>query len=315
MRVDVLDLLSYYNIEGIIRGSEFAFRCPFHNDRDPSANFNIHNSLWTCFRCKIGGNSIDFVSLIESWEYKQAELWLRNRYGGFYKPASLFKEISKYTETQFDKIYSDSVLNQYQVDHPYWRTRGIGPKIRKKFELGYDSSSARVTIPIRDHTGKLVGVQGRTILKSVDEDKYKFIQPFSKKQHIFGLHLMDTTDEVVVVEGLIAAIRLYSLGIPCVSTMGSVVSIKQAQFLSSFKKVFMLFDDDDAGTYGMFGPLNKPKSNIAAWKRINSKVYIPTISYEDIDNLTKEEIQNILFTSKIAEIWVPILKSKKLCFV
>lgn len=311
MRIDTLDLLAFYNIEGILRGPEFAFKCPFHNDRDPSANFNIDTSLWTCFRCKIGGNSIDFVSQLEDWDYQRAEMWLRNRYGGFYKPASLSMEISRRISKKEYQKYPEDVLEQYDYPTRYWDNREIGKKTQKQFELGFDRQSARATIPIRSLNGDLVGVQGRTVIEG-EPNKYKFLYRCNKKQHLYGLHLIDHSDCVVVVEGVVAAIRLNGLGIPSVATMGSVVSWEQASHLSSFSKVYMLFDDDDAGNYGMFGPTNKPQSKVAAWKKIDSKVYIPRNPYSDIDGLSSDQIKEILGESMLAQVWVPILQSKRL---
>lgn len=314
MRIDVLDLLSYYNIDIVLRGEEAAFACPFHNDRDPSANANLIIAKWTCHRCKIGGSMIDFVSRLENWGYKRAEKWIRSRYGGFYKPASLLKEVTMILEKAEDRFYSEKVLEKYNFWHKYWASRGVTKELAERWTLGYDPKTSRVTIPIRSHTGKLAGVQGRTVLKN-DTNKYTFIKNFSKKRHLYGIHLIEDSDWVVVVESVMNVIKLDSMGIPAVSTMGSSVSEDQASTLNSFGKVYMLFDNDEAGWLGMLGPTESPekfrKSKLAAWKKINSKVYIPSIEdYDDIDNLNKEEILEIIKTSKNAQVTVPIRVSK-----
>lgn len=314
MRIDVLDLLAYYNIDIVLRGEEAAFACPFHNDRDPSANANLVIAKWTCHRCKIGGSMIDFVSRLENWPYKKAERWIRDRYGGFYKPASLLKEVEMILKKAENRVYSEKILDKYRFYHKYWANRGVSKQTAEKWNLGYDARTQRVTIPIRRFDGKLVGVQGRTVLKNED-NKYTFIHNFSKKRHLHGLHLIDHGDWVVVVESVMNAIRISEMDIPTVSVMGSVVSEEQAQLLDSFNKVYMLLDNDEAGWVGMLGPTESPekfrRSKVAAWKKIHSKVYIPsTEDYDDVDNLDKEQILDIINTSKNAQIMVPLSMSK-----
>jgi len=314
-RVDVLDLLSYYNIEIILRGEEASFSCPFHNDRDPSASINIFTGNWTCYREKIGGTPIDFVSWLEHWEYKKADLWLRNRYGGFYKPASLLKEINRTLNIQEFQIYPNSVLERFSSKTAYWKKRGLSKESIIKYELGYDAKTKRVTIPIRDHDGRLVGVQGRAIdtVGEKEHGKYLFLYDLPKRQYLYGLHLIDSSSYVVVVEGVVPTIRLMEMGIPCVSTLGSVVSVNQAYLLNGFEKVYMLYDNDEAGWDGMIGPPNKPNSQLAAWKKIKTKVYIPTNEdYSDIDGLDKDSILDIIKTSKNAHVNIPIANSKAL---
>lgn len=58
-------VLARYNIEPGYNGS---FRCPFHDDRRPSAGIyeNKHNEQrWKCFACEAGGSGIDFVMWME----------------------------------------------------------------------------------------------------------------------------------------------------------------------------------------------------------------------------------------------------------
>lgn len=314
-RVDVLDLMAFYNIEVIIRGEEAQFKCQFHNDKDPSSSINIITGNWTCYRCKIGGSPIELVSRLEGWEFKKADLWLRNRYGGFFKPASLLGEVSRYLKNIEIEPYQESVLDNFKHYTDYWDGRGISREYQEKFELGFDPKTKRATIPIRSVSRKLVGVQGRATTKEGEEyGKYLFLYDLPKKRYVYGLHLMDTIDKVVVVEGIVSAIRLNSMGIPTVSTLGSVISDEQAEQLNGFSSVYMLFDNDEAGWFGMIGPnpKDKPHSKIAAWKKLKTRVYIPTSEdYDDLDLLLKEEIEDLLESSKNAHVWVPLMMSEK----
>src|SRR5574337_277148 len=156
-RVDVLDLMAFFNIDLVIRGEEAQYRCPFHQDRDPSSSINLITSQWTCYRCKIGGNAMAFVSRLKDWDYKKADLWIRERYGGFFKPASLLAEVNRFLSETEDYYYPEEILDAFKINTDYWENRGIGKELQKKFELGYDSETERVTIPIRAENKKLVG--------------------------------------------------------------------------------------------------------------------------------------------------------------
>lgn len=308
-RIDPLDLMAYYNIELVIRGEECQFRCPFHNDRDPSASMNLLTGYWTCYRDKIGGSPIDFVSRLEGWESKRADKWLRDRYGGFVKPRSLVQEISQFIDKGRTVYYNEKLLERFKNQTKYWRGRSFSDKAIEKFELGFDSRTQRGTIPIRDHEGRLVGVQGRTVRKDTTA-KYVFIRNVPKNKHLYGIHLIES-DWTVVVESALAVIRLWDLGIPSVATLGSSVSEEQAQYLNSFSKVYMLFDNDEAGFLGMFGNMEKKRYNNSAWRKVSTKIFLPDDdSYGDIDEMSEYQIKRILKTSKNAHVWIPLLSSK-----
>ena len=311
-RIDVLDLFAYYNVEIVLRGEEAQFKCPFHNDRDPSASVNVITGLWWCYRCKIGGSPTDFVSRSEDWELSYADKWLRKRYGGFVKPKSLRKEVEMFIRKAKTTYYPENILKAYKNKTNYWDKRSISPEIVKKYELGYDPRTKRATIPIRSHDGHLLGVQGRTVERDVDA-KYVFIHNFPKQRYLYGLHLIEE-DWVVVVESAIATLKLAGYGIPCVSSLGSSISVEQAQVLNGFKKVYMLFDNDVPGWYGMLGNTEKRRFSSSAWARITgSKVYIPSSEdYGDIDDMTKEQVMSLLRTSLNAQIHVPLSTSKRL---
>jgi len=218
-------------------------------------------------------------------------------------------ELSQFLDKGRTVYYNENTLKRFNNKTKYWDTRGFSKELVARYELGYDPHTQRGTIPIRSHDGKLVGIQGRTTRKD-NSAKYVFIRNVPKNKHLFGLHLIKT-DWVVVVESALAAIRLAGFNIPAVSTLGSSVSEEQSQYLNSFKKVYMLFDNDDAGFLGMFGNMEKKRFSGAAWNKITTKVYLPTDEdYGDIDNLSEYELKYIIKNSRNAHVWMPLLSSK-----
>ena len=59
-----------------------------------------------------------------------------------------------------------------------------------EFELGYDLKTNRITIPIRDEIGTLIGVKGRLFSENIleHESKYLYIYKCPKNQVLYGLH-------------------------------------------------------------------------------------------------------------------------------
>ena len=66
----------------------------------------------------------------------------------------------------------------------------ISYEVQREFEIGYDDFSNRITIPIRDEIGSLVGVKGRLFQRELtdDEMKYLYIEPCNRSQILYGLH-------------------------------------------------------------------------------------------------------------------------------
>lgn len=66
-RVAPTDLMNYYGIEG----SRFKYKCPFHNDRNPSMTVNnVLIRCWSCMGKSI--NVVDFVMMYENLQFTEA---------------------------------------------------------------------------------------------------------------------------------------------------------------------------------------------------------------------------------------------------
>ena len=173
----------------------------------------------------------------------------------------------------------------------YVRERGITDETAKQFKLGYAVSrgspllthlqhlgfdepvielaglitsnergkyaylSDRLTFPIWDSSGNVVGFGGRT-LRDI-EPKYlntRDSEVFTKGHHLYGLHLArETVREIgtaVIVEGYMDAIAAHQAGFTnTVASMGTSLTLQQARSLltSGAKKVVIALDADTAG--------------------------------------------------------------------
>lgn len=119
----------------------------------------------------------------------------------------------------------------------------------------YDIYVNRIMFPLYDLTGKIVGYSGR-IYNTESTSKYvntKETEIFKKGELLYNYHR--AKDEVrksnylIIVEGFMDVIRLYSVGIKnVVATMGTAITKNQALLMKRLSnEIILCFDGDDAG--------------------------------------------------------------------
>lgn len=87
-----------------------------------------------------------------------------------------------------------------------------------EFEIGLDVHSHRITIPIRDELGQLVGVKGRRAWDVVDEynPKYIYLHQCSKSRILYGLYktlpYIKENNEIIICESEKGVMQLWSAG-------------------------------------------------------------------------------------------------------
>ena len=87
-----------------------------------------------------------------------------------------------------------------------------------EFELGIDVITHRITIPIRDELGRLVGVKGRRVWDIVDEynPKYIYLKECEKNKILYGLYktlpYIQDKKEVIVCESEKGVMQLWTYG-------------------------------------------------------------------------------------------------------
>jgi DNA primase len=69
--VPILDLAVRLAGPGVRRGREIAFRCPLHDDHDPSLRVDPEKGVWFCDPCLVGGDVIELARL--AWGYDQRD--------------------------------------------------------------------------------------------------------------------------------------------------------------------------------------------------------------------------------------------------
>ncbi|PPT06080.1 DNA primase [Geitlerinema sp. FC II] len=177
---------------------------------------------------------------------------------------------------QQQRRLSDATLQQFQLGYAPkgWETlygylvkqKGYPAELveaaglilpRKKGGGYYDRFRDRITIPICDDRGRVIGFGGRTL----GDEQPKYLNSpetelFDKGHTLFGLdkarQAIAKGDRAVVVEGYFDVIALHAAGISeAVAALGTALSqgqVKQLLRYTESKQVILNFDADAAGT-------------------------------------------------------------------
>ncbi len=119
----------------------------------------------------------------------------------------------------------------------------------------YDIYVNRIMFPLYDLTGKIVGYSGR-IYNTESTSKYvntKETEIFKKGELLYNYHRakdeVRKVNSLIIVEGFMDVIRLYSVGIKnVVATMGTAITKNQALLMKRLSsEITLCFDGDEAG--------------------------------------------------------------------
>ena len=170
-----------------------------------------------------------------------------------------------------DRGINDSVISDFEIglslDDPKSLTdllvkKGYTEELLNKLGLTnisndkvYDTFIGRITFPLHDKDGRIIGFSCR-IYRGEDEAKYvntKDTMIYIKGNNLFNYHRAknDAKKEknLIIVEGQMDAIRVYSSGIKnVVALMGTALTKEQIKLIKSLRcNVILCLDGDEAG--------------------------------------------------------------------
>jgi DNA primase len=244
---------------------------------------NVENSLWICHGCGARGTPVDFLVKFYGHSDSEALRVLTERYGGAQRTAinGLVAEVQRILhppEVVDDRsvpdeswvakfcqgiIWDDITAGRHSFPPgEYMLERGFAPEMLDLWQIGYDDISGRVTIPVRDVDGKLVGFKGRDWTGERQpkyliigdggnrESRYGF-DTYRKSEHVFGLGTTRGSD-LIIVEGELNVIAMWQHGFTnAVGVAGSEFSTTQCRLITRYASTAtVFFDADEAGYKG-----------------------------------------------------------------
>ena len=151
------------------------------------------------------------------------------------------------------KAYDESILDDYiKLPNERFQRDNISLETQMKFGIGYDVITDRITIPIRDQHGSIIGIKGRRNYETdnVDDPKYLYLIPCQMSKTLYGYsenysYMYGKT--VMVFESEKSVLQCTSYGYHNAVALGSnSLSEYQAKMILSLnpQKVIFMLDND-----------------------------------------------------------------------
>ncbi len=137
------DIVEVIDIRVTLRkmGSNYAARCPFHEEKTPSFTVSPSKQFYYCFGCAAHGNAIGFLMQYERLEFMDAVTALAAKAGMTIPENASAPENQKtanlYTQMGEISKYYQQQLRHSQVAIDYLKKRGLTGEIAKRFGIGF----------------------------------------------------------------------------------------------------------------------------------------------------------------------------------
>jgi hypothetical protein len=250
--------------------------CPFHKggmEKNPSFYISLKTGVFYCHSCKAKGTFVQFLKRFNAPPaIIDSIMELGKREDKRPRRVKLGAGIGEH-------VLNEGLLGVFQYCPTDLVEEGFDEKLLQELEIGFDKEELRITFPIRDLYGNLVGISGRTVMgeyprykvyKSPDVLKYAPDDPeviarykaydIKNHDHLWNLHnvyplaFFGDLDTVIIVEGYKACIWLLQQGIEnVVALQGSSLTQAQGQLLGRLGVTVILFlDNNQAGKEGTY---------------------------------------------------------------
>ena len=293
--------------------------CPFHTKADgspegkPSFAMSVVTGLWFCHSCKERGTLRTFLRNIGA-----SPLVVDT----FYK--TLLEELDEHVSRSKSKKavivnlkevpLPESTLGLFDFCPLGLLEEGYTEETLRHFDVGYDQKNNRITFPLRDMLGRLLGISGRATdnhpakYKVYSEEEYKAwdIPPkHTDKQNliwnidkVYPELYFTSKPEIILVEGFKGCMWLHQAGYRnTVATMGSYLSPTQMMVLERIGGTVYLFFDNDPAGHKAYGYVAKMLAKTLTVKIVLYETLQPT-------DLSTAELHHVLSTAVDYHRWV-----------
>ena len=270
--VDIVEYISQYtDLEE--RNGELWGLSPLKDENTPSFSVRPEENVFYDFSSGQGGNIISFVMAYNHCSFFKAVDILRaysNMYSNTGDGANA-ESVIHLTSTQIarrfaprktrekksnPKIYADDYMSRFKWDKEKlkpWFDEGISWESMRKFDVRYDQLSNRIVFPIRNMSGQIINVSGRTLdpdYKAKKLRKYTYFSGFDGGLNtLYGFYENKETiaqsNEIILFEGCKSVLKADTWGVG--NTAAVLTShLNQFQKLQIIKlgvDVVVAFDD------------------------------------------------------------------------
>lgn len=250
-------------------GHEFVAQCPWHNDTNPSLTINDQKGFCFCHVCRGGGDVIAYLRQKKGLGMRDATEMAASMLNIPFETDDEDPELARQRREQRQKTIA--ALEKEQASYKanwrddrcgrvrqQWIDRGLTSQASVEFGIGFAPSGffgGRITVPIHNHKGELVGWTGRATRED-QQGKYKNSADsdlFQKKTLVFNepraLEAAREAGTLIFVEGHLDVISMWQAGIRNVVAMQGTGAPEKfvLQRLARVVKNMVLCFDGDAG--------------------------------------------------------------------
>lgn len=300
--------------------------CPFHDDRTASFAMSLVTGAYFCHACHAKGSLRTFFKELgldrNTVEYRHGlvlEAAAKNQ------PTPPDPLRPQHVWETPDRVIPERLLGLFDHDISPLLPR-FTPETLQHFDVGWDGWHQRITFPIRDLKGELVGISGRAVhpgqvpkYRIYDNEYGVWHYPprlgWDKRAALWNSHevypsvfgsLSPELSSVVVVEGFKAGMWVWQSGIrSVVALLGSYLSWEQGWVLERMgAPVYLFLDNNRAGWTGQLGAA---KRLTKAGLRTHIIEYPPRLfDDEDAqpDNLDEAEVREQVARAPRYEQWL-----------
>jgi len=258
--------------------------CPFHDELEGSFTVYSDSERWYCFGCGLGGDVLDFIQRMEGLTLPEAIRRLDGSPGSAPRsaprPAQTRRPASAALPprdpallTAAARFYA-GMLRRSSEAREYLASRGVGPVAADRLSLGYSPGGGlRQALESLGFSEKRIGDSGLftergaerfagmvvvpeissglthwLVGRSVDPDRKPRFQALPGPKPVLGLgRLGPAPPWAVVTEGVFDWLLLTGWGLPSCAALGSQGVERVASALRGCPRVFLAFDNDEAG--------------------------------------------------------------------
>ena len=258
--------------------------CPFHDEAEGSFTVYADSERWYCFGCGLGGDVLDFIQRVEYLTLPEAIARLDGSPGlapvSAHRPARTRRPRSTALPprdpallTAAARFYAGEIRRHAEA-REYLAARGIRPDAAARLGLGYaPGNSLRQALGSAGFTEKRLSDSGLFMERgserfagmvvvpdvsggivrwlagrAVDQDRTPRFQAPPGPKPVLGFgRLGPAPPWAVVAEGLFDWLSLAGWGLPACAALGTQGVERIASALRGCPRVFLAFDNDDAG--------------------------------------------------------------------
>ncbi len=252
----------YFKCLGYYPNDKDFFKSPFAVDNTPSLRFKQDQNLFfKCFSTGKSGDAIAFVAEMHSLTYKQAILYIFNKFPLQKKPTTSTPVYRKAVETKIELIIPDTFPHSF---YEYWNQFYVSASTLIKFNI---KPAKQVWLTNEKYTDLLIATykDKSPVIRYLINGKYKIYLPYEKKDKkwisntkqddIQGYReLPPRGDLLIISKAMKDVVVWYELGFNAIAFCSESANIRPEVYnhlKSRFTNIISFLDNDKAGIDSM----------------------------------------------------------------